>query len=415
MGQAIDENALGVMDQMDEIRMGWEKSGRGTFLHRRWGPLSGVEAQERQRGLKGIRWDGDGAFAPFPNTAVYPPVLYLPAILGWRTGEAAGGTIFASLRLARLLTGLCAVLLGWGALRVCAVSRWALMPLLLLPSALFLDASCAQDACLIGVAALMAAVVTRPVVAGREFTRGELVGMAAMLAVIATARAPYLAMAPVLFLPGLEVAGRTKRRWVGPVVAALLVAAVWVWWQWLVHPVGLDTADRADPEMQVGFLREHFFAAGWAVMRGTVDAGVDFVKRGLYVVGWNDLLAPVWLRALVGVCVGLVVAAGFGCVARTWRGRGLLALCVVGPLAGVSLAEYVIWTPPGFYTVYGVQPRYWLPVMPLALLLVSGKRRWRTNWVTAAGSGLALMAFTLPWVVGRVFYGESVWRVLRLR
>ena len=262
----------------------------------------------------------------------------------------------------------------------------------------------AQDACLVGVAALLAAVLSRSLAARREFTRGELWGVAGMLVVVATARAPYLAMAPVLFLPGVTAVGSGKRRRLEPVVAAVVVAGAWGVWQLLVHRVGLDTADRADPELQAKFLREHFFAAAWAVVRGTVEAGVDFVRRGRCS-GLERSAGTRVVAAVVGVCVAGMIVAGGGSLVRGWRGKGLLALVRGGSLLGVSLAEYVIWTPPGFYTVYGVQPRYWLPVMPLALLLVSGRRR--NGWLQAVGgAGLAAIACTLPWIVLHVF-GET--------
>ena len=319
-GAEIDENALGVMDQVDQVRMRWEK-GAGYFLDRQWGPLAGVDARAAMQAQAGVRWDGQRVFAPFPNTAVYPPVFYLPAMLGWRAGEAAGWTIVASLRLARLLTGCCAVLLGWFALRVWAGSRWTLLAYLLLPSTLFLQASCAQDACLLGVAGLLAAVLSRPLAGRREFTRKELLAAAGLLTLVATARAPYLAMAPLLLLPGMSAERSERRRWVGPVVAALVVAGIWAGWQMLVRPVGLDTADRADPGMQAEFLREHWLRAGWAVVRGTAEAGFDFAHRGLYVVGWNDLLAPGWLAAMVGVCVAVIVVAVWASLVFGWRGK----------------------------------------------------------------------------------------------
>ena len=59
---------------------------------------------------------------------------------------------------------------------------------------------------------------------------------------------------------------------------------------------------------------------------------------------------------------------------RSWRARTLMVIAVIVPLVAISAAEYVIWTPPGLATVYGVQPRYWLPVLPAMMLLVTG---WR--------------------------------------
>ena len=47
-GAEIDENALGVMDGVDQIRMRWER-GAGFFLDRRWGPLSGADEQAQMR------------------------------------------------------------------------------------------------------------------------------------------------------------------------------------------------------------------------------------------------------------------------------------------------------------------------------------------------------------------------------
>ncbi len=423
-GGEIDANALRVMDGVDAMREGAEKRS-SNFLDRSWGPL----AEDPERELAGVRWSHGQAFAPFPNTAVYPPVLYLPAVVGWRLGEAAGWTIFDSLRLARLLEALATVGMGWVALRVGRGLRWMLFAYLVLPSALFLNASCAQDPVLLAVAGLVAAMLSRALVEQREFRPGELAGLAVLLALCATARPPYLALGLLLFLPGMEVPGGRGfvwRRWAGPVVAFVCVVAVSAAWRHLVLPFGFDTGIGADPEEQYGFLREHAALGAWYVVKGTAAAAVDLVRRGLYVVGWNDLLAPAGLRAAVGGCwLGLLLFAPDRPL-RTWRGRALLAVATLAPLLGISFAEYIIWTPPGGGVVYGVQPRYWLPVLPLLGMLIQEglrpvrrvlERVARDSWIAVLlGSvgGLAVLACTLPWVVAHAFYLESVGRVLRV-
>ncbi len=424
-GAEIDAHALGVMDGMDAIREAAEKRSP-NFLDRAWGPLAG----DPERGLAGIRWAHQEAFAPFPNTAVYPPVLYLPAVAGWRLGEAADWTIFHSLQLARLLEALTTVGIGWAALRVGRGLRWLLFAYLLLPSALFLNASCAQDPVLLAVAGLAAAMLSRALAERREFRLGELAGMTVLLALCATARPPYLALALLLFLPGMEVPGAGRRgsawrRWLGPLLAFACVVAVSAAWRHLVLPFGFDTGIGADPEEQYGFLREHTLLGAWYVAKGTGAAALDLVRRGMYVVGWNDLLAPAGLRAAVGVCwLALLLFAPSGPL-RTWRGRALLAGATLAPLVGISFAEYIIWTPPGGSVVYGVQPRYWLPVLPLlGMLIQEGLRPVRGVLERAAGDarravllgaagGIAVLACTLPWVVAHAFSLESVGRVLR--
>ena len=424
-GAEIDVNALQVMDGVDAMREAAERRS-ANFLDRAWGPL----VADSESPLAGIRWAHRTAFAPFPNTAVYPPVLYLPAVVGWRLGEAADRTIFHSLQLARVLEVLATVGIGWVALRVGRGLRWLLFAYLLLPSALFLNASCAQDPVLLAVAGLVAAMLSRALAEGREFRLVELVGMAVLLALCATARPPYLALGLLLFLPGVErleagTRGLAWRRWAGPLVAFAGVVAVSAAWRHMVLPFGFDTGIGADPEEQYGFLREHAVLGAWYVAKGTGAAAVDLVRRGLYVVGWNDLLAPAGLRVAVGACWLALLLFAPSWPLRTWRGRGLLAVATLAPLLGISFAEYIIWTPPGGSVVYGVQPRYWLPVLPLLGMLVQeGMRPVRRALEQMAGGarrgvllgalgGLAVLACTLPWVVAHAFYLESVGRVLR--
>ena len=424
-GAEIDANALRVLDGVDTLREAAEK--RSTdFLDRAWGPIVG----QGTRRWASIRWAHHAAFAPFPNTAVYPPVLYLPAAAGWRMGEARNWTIIHSLQLARLLEALATVGIGWWALRMGSGVRWLLFAYLLLPSALFLNASCAQDPVLLAVAGLLTAMLSRVLTEEREFRPGELAAMAGLLALCATARPPYLAMGLLLFLPGVERPGSagqnfTWKRWVGPLVALARVVAVSAAWRQMVRPFGLDTGIGADPDEQYGFLREHAALGAWYVVKGTGAAAVDLIRRGLYVVGWNDLLAPVGLRAAAGVCWLALLLVAPAWPLRTWRGRGLLAVATFAPLTGISFAEYIIWTPPGGAVVYGVQPRYWLPLVPLLGMLMQGALQplrealdrlpggTRTGFLLSALAGIVVLACTLPWVVAHAFYLESVGWVLR--
>ncbi len=410
-GAQIDSNVLAVLDGMNEIRMHWEKQS-ADFHDRRWGSVP----PSAEQNLAGIRWAGQTVFVPFANTAVYPPWLYAPAILGWRMGEAANLTIFASLRLARLLCGVAAVLLGWMALRLAACSRFVLLPLLLLPSTLFLNAGCSQDAVLLSLAALATALLSRPLVGRRHFALAELAGLALLLAMCGTARPPYAALALVLFLPATELGERDLRLWMRPACGFVIVFAACGIWRHLVAPLGIEWSDAAEPETQQLFLREHPVAAAIAVARGTLEAAWDFLHRGLYVVGWNDLLPHHGAALVLSLTLlGFVLAAPC-CALRSWPARGLLAVAIAGPLLGISLAEYVIWTPPGFHTVYGIQPRYWLPLLPLLMLLLAGRLRvpGRDRILVAAALLLFAAAMTLPWFAAHAFYQASLADALRL-
>jgi uncharacterized membrane protein len=144
------------------------------------------------------------------------------------------------------------------------------------------------------------------------------------------------------------------------------------------------------------------------------------VHLGLYVVGWNDLLPHHGAAMVLSVCLVAVALWAPGVGVQSWRARMLMLLAVVVPLIAISAAEYVIWTPPGLATVYGVQPRYWLPVLPAMILLATG---WRTprreggrrrKRLVAPMVLLVCVACTLPWMAARAFYRVGLIEAVRI-
>jgi Predicted membrane protein (DUF2142) len=415
-GAGVDTGALHAMDGMDAIRMRWEKQSP-DFHDRTYGPVT-AESQER---FAGARWAGQKRFVGFGNTATYPPGLYLPAIVGWRIAQEAKLTIFASLRLVRWLTALMAALVGWLALRWSGGGNWSLLAGLLLPSALFLQATASQDALMLPVAALAVAVVWRALSERRELARAELIAASVPFVLCAMAKPPYVALGFLMFVPAAEFGARGWQRWKSPAISFAVVAGASALWWCMVARFGVDTADEADPLAQMAFVRAHPVNAILAVGRGTADAAWDFVHRGLYVVGWNDLLPHHGAALVLSVCLLMIVVCAPGVGVRSWRARTLMVVAVVVPLVAISAAEYVIWTPPGLAMVYGVQPRYWLPVLSAMMLLVTGWRAPRCEsgrlreWLLAAAMVvLACVACTLPWVAARAFYRAGLIEAVRI-
>lgn len=224
-----------------------------------------------------------------------------------------------------------------------------------------------------------------------------------------------------MFVPAAEFGARGWERWRRPAISFGLLAAACLSWWLVVARFGVDTADEADPVRQMAFLREHPLNAALAVGRGTAEAAWDFVHRGLYVVGWNDLLPHHGAALVLSACLLAIAWRAPGVGLRSWRARLLVAVSVVLPLIAISIAEYVIWTPPGLGTVYGVQPRYWLPVLPALMLLVTswrGRREGaglRREWLLPpAVILLTCVACTLPWMAARAFYRAGVIQAVRI-
>ena len=76
---------------------------------------------------------------------------------------------------------------------------------------------------------------------------------------------------------------------------------------------------------------------------------------------------------------------------RTKIGVVGIILCVVAS----SLVVALIWTPINYQTLFGLQGRYWLPILPLVLVLCKCGRNITLRHDTSRGAALAVTACTL--------------------
>ena len=371
-------------------------------------PRTDLEAVQR------LEWAHAGGFSPFPNTAVYPPTLYLPQVAGWALGEHENLTIVHSLELARLCAALASILLGWLALRHTACSRMQMFVVLLLPTCLSLNASASQDALLFGAAALGAACLSRPLVQRRAFRTGELALTAVLLTVCIGARVPYMPLLLLLFLPSLNMRVLQIRSLAAPAAAAVCAGMLLAVWQMLTRGLGMLTGPGADAARQVAFLHAHPAYAGLVVAKSAVfDSSFTLVK-GLALLGTNDAAPPLPAYAVFALAIVLILLmSGGGCLA-TGRARLLLAAAVAGSAAAMSLAEYLIWSVPGSAVVQGLQARYYLPLLLLLALalparpLLRAGSRGRQTLPALAFAVFVLCVLAVPLLAAHRFYDSGL-------
>ena len=89
---------------------------------------------------------------------------------------------------------------------------------------------------------------------------------------------------------------------------------------------------------------------------------------------YNTPVSWAWVCAFcVLLVLALAVDDGSAAPLRTPRGIGLSLLAILG-CAGLVVLGCVLWTPTYYTSIYGMQGRYFLPMLPLALLLCRSAR-----------------------------------------
>jgi uncharacterized membrane protein len=325
----------------------------------------------------------------FPNTAIYPPFLYLPAAAMALAVRHLAIPLPHALVLMRLASGAASIALGAAAIALSGNAALWLFAVLLLPMSLSLDAAVSQDGPMLACVALAVALCLRMRVAPPAFARPAYLAMCALLAVVAMARPPYLAFALLTFAAPVPTVWR--RAGLGA-IAALTIVWCAINAGHLVLPV--RPGGVVAPLAQLGGLLIHPQRLP-ALVSNTWQMTDHIIQRGFIgIPGWLDVNLPDFYHRLAWAALALSIpaslVAGRGGIAL--RSAALAALAILAAVIGVALIQYMTWTVVGSPVIDGIQGRYLLaPSLLLAVLLA---RRWTVP--TRASAWLAAPVLILP-------------------
>jgi len=312
---------------------------------------------------------------PFPSTASYAPLAYLP--------QAAFVAVARAARLApldQMHAGRLGNLVVYGAmiaaiLRALPGGRMAFLALALSPVALQNAGTLSADPLNLTLPALLLALIWRYRDRGTPLGRGEMAGLVALstaLGLLKLTIAPFAGI--VLCLPGAVLGGTRSRIAFGSLCLAVAVGIAVLWNAAYPFLPGLYWGTGADPAAQAARLRAapleavHVFAVttrDWALMWWRDGYG----RYGGHPAPWSGyasdhwILAALWVLPALALCDGArrrdpVVAAGFLLAAPAY-------------ILLVMAAFWIGFTPVGAASVLGIQGRYFLPAQVLVVLALA--------------------------------------------
>ena len=384
----------------DVAEIGFHQNVRYTSAER-------IDAESAQ-------WTGQLAYRDFPNTGTGALTGYLPQALGIVIGKTVGFGPLRTIELARLLNGalaiaVCALALWW-----CRGGRLVMFAVLLMPMSLSLFASCGQDATLIALTCLVFAAISRQLDEGRPLSRAQAAVVIASLIVVLVGRPPYAALLPALLIPGLFNGRRNRPSWIAGFWLACLSFAVTVtWWLTAMHSTRavarpIPGIGLVDAKMQlINLLHHPGIVPGLLGYAGQHTA--EYIAGIIGYLGWLDTLMP----PLYYVPMILVLAvAGIGEMVRGPRfAKSVTVLLFAALFAGVAavfLVEYLIWTPVGAPGIYGVQGRYFIPLVIAAAVGLPRLGNSQKDYERITAMVVAAQLITvviLPQVILARYYG----------
>lgn len=343
----------------------------------------------------------DFTYGRIETRSVYSPPLLLPQALIMRylgRYTMAHGihlpalVVLYALRLAGLFSY---ILLAWLAVRVIPFGKWILAVVAVVPTALLQAATIGADAISNGIGLLFIggslAICRREEIGWKEW--GMLV-LLYMLLFFAKVNLVALALLPFLLLSPSQFRTRWQYVLLFAAVAGLFLVET-VGWNVIAYPAYVAAPEGANAAGQL----RHILAEPLLFLQ-LVFRDFFIVHGSEYFLEWVAIYAfgywPVPAATYVFYILGIVLILFMGNDERRITARERAVLFVVFLLACLATVTslYLSASPVGSASIGGVQGRYFIPVVPLLLLSISGLTL-AGKWQVSAVPGIACVTIAL--------------------
>ena len=322
------------------------------------------------------------------SSPAYVPLIYAPQAMTIKVLEVFNMPVIGMLYALRILN-----LVIWISLAALAIKimeprkyRLALAGGLLVPMFLTQAATTGVDALLTGVTVIFLALSTRYIALKTNLNLKRIGLLTALLTVMVLAKPVYIALGLLVFVMKTKYRGLSSLSFKSVALGVPLIA--YMLWAFITKDRGgkfyeeVIESSHANPALQVGYLNPdvtNFFQPLINTLLLGWGDGVVFSLIGTF--GKLDTPLPL-LFIIIGYIV--VLTAIFAKPAEKTSKldvpeRNLLQtpyLWQIGLLAasiaafGIYLSMYVYSTPPEAKIITGVQGRYFLPLLPLFILII---------------------------------------------
>jgi uncharacterized membrane protein len=315
-------------------------------------------------------------FAPFAGTEGYNPVAYIPYIAAAAIGRLFGLHLPDMLLFMRWVGLATFTAIAAYAIAVTPALKWAFVLIALLPVSLYNRSVLSADGAALSTALVITALCLR---AARGPTGGTVWARSLWMTLCALSKQPQ-----IVFLLLELMVYRLKelpRQWgsvATVVLPSVILSPLWVFAvsaeiaAWRLQEEGHHPPEHFDPLWKLLYMWDHpyhFPLAAWRALSGWAD---QLWLELIGIVGWQDILLPIWTYLALTVFLFLVPLQKPE-VSGATRARVavITGLIVMSYVIVVYLIFFLTYTPLDVDHVRGVQGRYFVIVLPVAAIFVA--------------------------------------------
>lgn len=324
--------------------------------------------------------DSSLTYRIFSGAAIYSPVAYIPGIIAFWIGSLLHLPTFIVLYLVRIFCLAAIASLIYLAIRITPKWKWLFFASALTPSVVAAGGAISADAMVLGSAFLFIAYVLRLAFQDKQLSVAQYILLFTVLALVVLSKTPYSVLCILMLLIPVFNKHMRIRSTLLKLGLTVMTAAIlgYIWMKTTQHiswPEGLRQGN--EPVINRSVIISQPLSFLIIMINSIMYSGVISLTGLIGHFGW--LTAPMSDVAIIPAVFALILAAFVGDKKDTLpkQRRAFLwwnstILCTIAFLIlAIAASLYIYWADTRGAVVTGIQGRYFIPLLPLTLLLVA--------------------------------------------
>lgn len=317
--------------------------------------------------------------AVFTSVVTYPPWAYAPNVVGIWLAKLFNLPLIWYVYLGRLVGLFVWIGLTYWAIKILPFGKWFLFTLALLPTSLTQSATIGADGLLNGLFWLLIALFISIITDKHKLTKFKLILIPLLSIFASTIKVGYW-LIPMIFLatPANYFPTKTfSKIWKSSLVAGTAIASVW----FTLHNVSVANGVNLTPRLgnyinskdQISYVLHNSFVVIARLLVQPFTKNYDTVYLGIVGIITNRLI---YLSIFVIMLLFLSLWLSFNSISSQttrlfYKKRFIFFIfaIIVGTYCFLALAFYVGNTQVASTVVFGMYGRYFLPFLPLLIIL----------------------------------------------
>lgn len=318
-------------------------------------------------------------FTEFGNTALYSPLCYISQIPGMYLAKSFNVNPLIMLYFGRISNLLCFILIVYFAIKTIPFYKFPMMLLAVMPMTLSLAGSLTSDVMVIGFNFLWITLLLRVIFQKSQISNLQIIYLI-LCAFILVFLKHYFMLIPLIFLiPKSKFSNWHK--YFACILGVLIFSLAGILiWQYSINNLVFNMNTNANLSPQLNFILSNPFSYLLVLLKTFIIKTPRLIITMIGVLGWQDTRLDFLTYIIYPVLIGLsiLLESNTEFIFKKWQ-IYLLSLDSILFVIVIFTEIYITSTGIGFPIVYGLNGKYFIPLMLPFLLLFKSQKNYFEN------------------------------------